>query len=56
MSPGTVLDLAPSGLQIEIRRTAAQTGGELFEFDVVGRARGFLAQPHVHTARPSATR
>ncbi|HEV8153413.1 MAG TPA: SRPBCC family protein [Solirubrobacteraceae bacterium] len=49
MTSGTVLDIGPLGVQVEIRRTAAETGGELFEFDVVGRARGFLAQPHVHT-------
>jgi mannose-6-phosphate isomerase-like protein (cupin superfamily)/uncharacterized protein YndB with AHSA1/START domain len=47
--PGDVLDLGPLGVRVEIRRTAAETGGKLFEFDVVGRARGFLAQPHVHT-------
>jgi mannose-6-phosphate isomerase-like protein (cupin superfamily)/uncharacterized protein YndB with AHSA1/START domain len=46
--PGNVLDLAPLGVRVEILRTAAQTGGELLEADVVGRARGFLAQSHVH--------
>jgi len=48
LQPGAVLDLAPLGVQIELRRTAAQTGGELLEADVVGRPRGFLAQTHVH--------
>jgi len=48
LQPGAVLDLAPLGVQIELRRTAAQTGGELLEADVVGRPRGFLAQSHVH--------
>jgi mannose-6-phosphate isomerase-like protein (cupin superfamily)/uncharacterized protein YndB with AHSA1/START domain len=48
MNPGTVLDITALGVQVEIRRTAAQTGGELIEFDVVGRARGFIAQAHVH--------
>jgi mannose-6-phosphate isomerase-like protein (cupin superfamily)/uncharacterized protein YndB with AHSA1/START domain len=43
-----VLDLAPLGVRVEILRTAAQTDGELLEADVVGRARGFLAQTHVH--------
>jgi mannose-6-phosphate isomerase-like protein (cupin superfamily) len=51
MKPGTVLDIAALGLRVEIRRTAEQTGGELVEFDVVGRARGFIAQAHVHTAQ-----
>jgi mannose-6-phosphate isomerase-like protein (cupin superfamily)/uncharacterized protein YndB with AHSA1/START domain len=46
--PGNVLDLSPLGVRVEILRTAAQTGGELLEADVVGRARGFLAQTHVH--------
>jgi mannose-6-phosphate isomerase-like protein (cupin superfamily)/uncharacterized protein YndB with AHSA1/START domain len=46
---GDVLDLSPLGVQVEIRRTAEDTGGDLLEFDVVGNARGFLAQPHVHT-------
>jgi len=46
-----VLEMAPLGVTVEIRRSAADTEGELVEFDVVGRARGFLAQPHVHTAQ-----
>jgi quercetin dioxygenase-like cupin family protein/uncharacterized protein YndB with AHSA1/START domain len=46
---GDVLDLAPLGLRMELRKTAAQTGGELLEMDVVGRSRGFIAQAHVHT-------
>jgi quercetin dioxygenase-like cupin family protein/uncharacterized protein YndB with AHSA1/START domain len=48
---GTVLDLAPLGVRVEIRRTAAETDGELVEFDVVGRARGFIAQAHIHAAQ-----
>jgi mannose-6-phosphate isomerase-like protein (cupin superfamily)/uncharacterized protein YndB with AHSA1/START domain len=46
--PANVLDLAPLGVRVEMLRTATQTGGELLEFDVTGRARGFLAQTHVH--------
>jgi quercetin dioxygenase-like cupin family protein/uncharacterized protein YndB with AHSA1/START domain len=42
-----VLEMAPLGVTVEIRRS----DGETIEFDVVGRARGFLAQPHVHTAQ-----
>jgi quercetin dioxygenase-like cupin family protein len=47
--PVEVLELAPLGVRVEIERTAAQTDGELIEFVVTGRPRGFLAQPHVHT-------
>jgi quercetin dioxygenase-like cupin family protein/uncharacterized protein YndB with AHSA1/START domain len=43
--PQDVLELAPLGLRVEVRRT----GGDLFEMDVVGRPRGFIAQSHVHT-------
>src|SRR5918992_38006 len=48
VKPGDVLEAAPLGVRLEIRRTAADTGGELVEFDVVGRARGFITQPHKH--------
>ena len=44
-----VLEVAPLGVTVELRKTAEQTGGELLEFDVIGRSRGFIAQPHVHT-------
>jgi quercetin dioxygenase-like cupin family protein/uncharacterized protein YndB with AHSA1/START domain len=46
--PGAVLEVAELGVRVEIRRSTAETGGELLEFDVVGRARGFLTQEHVH--------
>jgi mannose-6-phosphate isomerase-like protein (cupin superfamily) len=46
--PGTVLDAAKLGVTVELRETAATTDGEYVEFDVVGRARGLIAQPHVH--------
>jgi uncharacterized protein YndB with AHSA1/START domain/quercetin dioxygenase-like cupin family protein len=42
--PGTVHDIPALGLRVEVRHRDA----ELFEFDVVGRARGFLTAPHVH--------
>ena len=48
IEPGAVLDIRALGVTIEVRETAASTGGELVEFDVVGRARGFLTQAHVH--------
>ena len=41
----TELDLAGLGVRIEIRHQSA----EMLEFDVVGRARGFLTQEHLHT-------
>jgi mannose-6-phosphate isomerase-like protein (cupin superfamily)/uncharacterized protein YndB with AHSA1/START domain len=47
----TVLDLSPLGVRVELLRTAEDTGGELFEFDVVGRARGIIAGPHVHISQ-----
>jgi hypothetical protein len=46
-----LLDLTPLGVQVDVQRTAAETGGELLEFIVAGRPRGFLAQPHVHTGQ-----
>src|SRR4051794_21567661 len=51
IEPGAVLDAEKLGVKVEIRATAASTGGEYVEFDVVGRARGFIAQPHVHEAQ-----
>jgi uncharacterized protein YndB with AHSA1/START domain/mannose-6-phosphate isomerase-like protein (cupin superfamily) len=49
--PGAVLEMPTLGVRVEMRRTAAETQGELVEFDVVGRARGFLAQAHVHAGQ-----
>jgi mannose-6-phosphate isomerase-like protein (cupin superfamily)/uncharacterized protein YndB with AHSA1/START domain len=49
--PGAVLDIPAAGVRIEIRKTAADTDGELLEFDVVGRARGLFAQEHLHTVQ-----
>jgi mannose-6-phosphate isomerase-like protein (cupin superfamily)/uncharacterized protein YndB with AHSA1/START domain len=46
-----VLDLSPLGVRVELLRSAEDTGGELVEFDVVGRARGILAGGHVHTSQ-----
>ena len=48
VKPGDVFEGPQLGVRVEIRQTAAETGGELMEFDVVGRARGFLRQRHVH--------
>jgi uncharacterized protein YndB with AHSA1/START domain/mannose-6-phosphate isomerase-like protein (cupin superfamily) len=49
IATATVLAMPALGVRVELRRTAADTDGELFEFDVVGRARGFIAAEHVHT-------
>jgi hypothetical protein len=54
--PGDVLEVPALGVRVEFRRTAAETGGELVEFDLVGRPRGFVTLPHVHRARRSDTR
>ena len=47
-APGDVLDLPSLGIRLEFRSTAAETGGELIEFDVVGRPKGIIALPHKH--------
>jgi uncharacterized protein YndB with AHSA1/START domain/mannose-6-phosphate isomerase-like protein (cupin superfamily) len=44
----TTLRIPKLGVVVEIRKSGADTGGELVEFDVIGRARGIIAQPHVH--------
>jgi quercetin dioxygenase-like cupin family protein len=46
--PGEVLDVPTLGMRIEFRTTAEESGGELVEFDLVGRPRGFITLPHVH--------
>ncbi|HET8758863.1 MAG TPA: SRPBCC family protein [Solirubrobacteraceae bacterium] len=51
ITTATALDISALGVRVELRRTAADTGGELIEFDVVGRARGLLAAEHVHTGQ-----
>jgi quercetin dioxygenase-like cupin family protein/uncharacterized protein YndB with AHSA1/START domain len=48
LKSGDVLEAPSLGLRFEMRRTAAETGGEFTEFDAVGRPRGFVSQPHVH--------
>jgi uncharacterized protein YndB with AHSA1/START domain/mannose-6-phosphate isomerase-like protein (cupin superfamily) len=48
---GEVLEMGRLGVRVELRRTGADTGGELLEFDVVGRGRGILVQAHVHTGQ-----
>jgi uncharacterized protein YndB with AHSA1/START domain/mannose-6-phosphate isomerase-like protein (cupin superfamily) len=48
---GDVLELDPLGVRVELLRTAEDTGGELLEFDVTGRARGIIARGHLHTSQ-----
>ena len=48
LEPGTVLDTTALGFTLEVIATSATTGGAYFEFDAVGKARGVVAQPHVH--------
>ena len=45
---GDVLEMPSLGMKIAFRRTAEETGGELVEYDVIGRPRGFVVQGHVH--------
>jgi uncharacterized protein YndB with AHSA1/START domain/mannose-6-phosphate isomerase-like protein (cupin superfamily) len=51
ITPEAVLDIPAAGVRIEIRKTAADTAGELLEFDVIGRARGLFAAEHLHTVQ-----
>ena len=53
---GDVLEMEPLGCRVQLIRTAAETGGELVEFDVIGRPRGFLVQSHVHAGQARALR
>ena len=48
MKQGDTLDAPNLGMRIVFRRTAAETGGEVLEYDVIGRPRGFVTQGHVH--------
>jgi len=48
---GDVLDVAPLGCSVKLLRTGAETNGELVEFDVIGRPKGFLVQSHVHSTQ-----
>jgi mannose-6-phosphate isomerase-like protein (cupin superfamily)/uncharacterized protein YndB with AHSA1/START domain len=43
-----VLRVPEMGVTVQVRRTGADTGGELEEFEVTGRPRGLLAAAHVH--------
>jgi uncharacterized protein YndB with AHSA1/START domain/quercetin dioxygenase-like cupin family protein len=45
---GDELEMPNLGMKIVFRRTTAETDGELLEYDVIGRPRGFVTQGHVH--------
>ena len=46
LEPGTVLDTSALGYTLEV--ISASPDGSSFEFEVVGKARGIVSQPHVH--------
>jgi mannose-6-phosphate isomerase-like protein (cupin superfamily) len=46
---GEVLENPATGERVVFRRTAADTNGELLEYEFVFRPRGFVAAEHVHT-------
>lgn len=48
MTGEDVLELPMFGMRIVFLKRAAATGGELLEYEVIGRPRGFPAQAHVH--------
>jgi uncharacterized protein YndB with AHSA1/START domain/quercetin dioxygenase-like cupin family protein len=48
---GDVLQMPELGGSVRIVRSAAEPGGELVEFEVRGRSRGFLTQEHVHLSQ-----
>jgi mannose-6-phosphate isomerase-like protein (cupin superfamily) len=48
MTGEDALELPTLGMRIVFHQRAAATGGELLEYDVIGRPRGFPVQAHVH--------
>ena len=46
--PGDVIDVPELGVRVHFLATAASTGGEYTEVDVVGRPKGFIRAAHVH--------
>jgi uncharacterized protein YndB with AHSA1/START domain/quercetin dioxygenase-like cupin family protein len=49
--PDDVLDVPELGIRVRFLKTGAETGGELAQFEVTGRPRGFLTQEHVHAGQ-----
>src|SRR4051794_20620870 len=48
---GELLEMPELGIRVRFLKTAADTGGEMTQFEVVGRPRGFLTQEHVHATQ-----
>ena len=45
---GDTLEMAPLGMRIVFLTTAEESGGQLLEYEVFGRPKGFPAQTHLH--------
>lgn len=45
---GETLDIDGLGFRALLKRTAAETGGEELEVEVIGRPRGLITREHVH--------
>ena len=43
-----MVEVPALGIRFEFLKGTAETGGELLEYDVVGRPKGFAAQAHLH--------
>lgn len=48
---GDVLEMPTLGMTVLFRQTAAETDGQLLEYVLTGRPRGFLVQAHVHPSQ-----
>src|SRR4051794_40296880 len=48
---GELLEIPELGIRVRFLKTAAETGGEMAQFEVSGRPRGFLTQEHVHATQ-----
>ena len=46
-----LLEIPELGIRVRFLKTAAETGGEMAQFEVIGRPRGFLTQEHVHATQ-----
>lgn len=49
--PDEVLDISALGAQVVLRPVGSDAESGQVSFDVIGRPRGFVAQPHVHTSQ-----
>ncbi len=45
---GDVLENPVTGERLVFRRTAAETGGDALEYELVFRPQGFVVRQHVH--------